>query len=219
MITFSGIDCSGKSTQIEIIKKEFEEQGIPCRVIWSRGGYTSWVEGIKTFIRRDKNFSEEEKKEYREQINKSTFKTRLLLWASICDLIRYYGIVFRWIELKGELILCDRYIWDTYIDFLMKYPNIKFENWLCWKLMIKLIKNPECSIIFTIPINVSMQRSIEKNDQHSEPYDFRKKRLEKYFREIKNKRWQYVIDAEAPIEEVTKKVKEIISENVKGLRI
>ena len=38
MVTFSGIDCSGKSTQIEIIRKYYEDKGIKARVIWSRGG-------------------------------------------------------------------------------------------------------------------------------------------------------------------------------------
>lgn len=219
MITFSGIDCAGKSTQIAIILKEFEKQNIKCKVIWSRGGYTSWVEGIKTLVRRDKGFSEEQKKEYREQIAKSSFKSKLLLWASICDLIRYYGIVFRWIEFTGTTILCDRYIWDTYIDFLMKYPDIEFEKWLSWKLMLKLIKKPECSMIFTIPIDLSMQRSIEKNDEHSEPYDFRLRRLSNYVKEIGNNRWDFTIDSTVPIEKVTEQVKEIINQNVKGVRI
>lgn len=219
MITFSGIDCAGKSTQIEIIKKKLDSNGIKCRVIWSRGGYTSWVEGIKTLIRRDKGFSEKEKVEYRERINNNTFKSRLLLWASICDLIRFYGIVFRWIEFTGTVLLCDRYIWDTYIDFKMKYPKLDFENWLSWKIMIRLIKKPTCSIIFTIPIDESMRRSIEKKDEHSEPYDFRLQRINKYIEEIRNHRWHFVINAETSIESVASQVEEIVKKYVKGLRI
>ena len=219
MITFSGIDCAGKSTQIEIVKKEFDRKNIKCRVIWSRGGYTSWVEGIKTLVRRDKGFSDEQKKAYRDAISNNSFKSKLLLWASRVDLIRYYGIVFRWIEFTGTKILCDRYIWDTLIDFRMKFPKIDFEKWVCWKLMIRLIKKPECSIIFTIPIDESMRRSIEKNDEHSEPYDFRLERIHNYEKEIKAGRWQFVIDAMAPIPDVTRQVKEIINKHAKGISI
>ncbi len=210
MITFSGIDCAGKSTQLEIIKKNLDEKGVKNRVIWSRGGYTSWVEGIKTLLRKDANYTEEQKREYREAFNKSSAKQKLLLWASIADLIRYYGIVFRFIELSGTLILCDRYIWDTYIDFRMKYPDIDFEKWFVWKVMLKLIKKPKYSVIFTVPIDVSMRRSAEKNDPHSEPYDFRLKRLNMYTEEIKNGRWQYVIDSEIPIDEVAKEVEKLV---------
>ena len=219
MITFSGIDCAGKSTQIDLIKKELDKNHIKNRVIWSRGGYTSWVEGIKTMVRRDKSFSEEQKKEYRDAISNSSFKSKLLLWASIVDLIRYYGIVFRWIELTGTKILCDRYIWDTLIDFRMKYPKIDFEKWISWRLMIKVIMKPECSIIFTIPIDESMRRSIEKNDEHSEPYDFRLERIHNYEKEIEAGRWQFVIDAMQPISEVAKQVEEIINHNAKGISI
>ncbi len=210
MITFSGIDCAGKSTQLDIIKKLLDEKGIKCRVIWSRGGYTSWVEGIKTLLRKDSNYTEEQKQEYREAFNTNSKKQRLLLWASIADLIRYYGIVFRFIELSGTLILCDRYIWDTYIDFKMKYPDIDFENWLIWKIMIKLIKKPKVSIIFTIPIDVSMQRSIEKDDPHSEPYDFRVARIKRYEEEIRNKRWDYAIDATENKDAVSQQVLKIL---------
>lgn len=210
MISFSGIDCSGKSTQIEITKKYYESKGIRVRVIWSRGGYTSWVEGIKTLIRKDKRFSAAEKAEYRTKINENHIKARLLLWASILDLIRYYGIVFRWIEMSGAVILCDRYIWDTYIDFSLKYKNIEFEKWLCWKIMLKLIKKPDKSIIFTIPIEESMRRSLEKNDQHSEPFDERLSRIQRYMAEIENGRWQHVINASSPIQAVTNEVIKIL---------
>ena len=210
MISFSGIDCAGKSTQLEIIKKCLDKKGIKSRVIWSRGGYTSWIEGIKNLLRKDTYYSDEQKQEYREAFKKSSMKQKLLLWSSICDLIRYYGIVFRFIEMKGTLILCDRYIWDTYIDFKMKYPTINFEKWFIWKLMIKTIKKPKVSIIFTIPIDVSMQRSIEKDDPHSEPYDFRYERLKLYQEEINNGRWQHVIDAEMTIDKVAKEVRKLV---------
>lgn len=210
MISFSGIDCSGKSTQIEIIRKYYTDKGIRVRVIWSRGGYTSWVEGIKNLIRKDKGFSENKKAEYRKEINGNPRKAKLLLWASIIDLIRYYGIVFRFFEMTGTLVLCDRYIWDTYIDFSMKYKDIKFDKWLCWKILLKLIKKPAKSIIFTIPIDESIRRSLEKNDPHSEPYDERLIRIQRYITEIENGRWEYEINALSPVQTVTAEVIRIL---------
>lgn len=212
MISFSGIDCSGKSTQLEIVKKYYEEKGVKCKVIWSRGGYTPWVEKVKTILRKDKKYNQEQKDEYRAEFNQNLKKQKLLLWASIADLIRYYGIVYRFIELSGTLILCDRYIWDTYIDFKLKYPKLQFEKWFIWKIMLKTIKKPKHSIIFTIPVEVSMKRSIEKNDPHSEPYEVRMERIHKYEEQIALNRWQYVIDAQVPIKEVTAKVMKIIED-------
>lgn len=210
MITFSGIDCAGKSTQIDIIKKELDKQNKRVEVIWSRGGYTPWIEGIKTLIRPDKKYTEEQKKTYRESINANSSKSKLLLLASIWDLARYYGIVFRVKELMGKTILCDRYIWDTYIDFKIKFPQFKFDDWKSWKILLKVIKKPDCSIIFTIPVEESIRRSDMKNDPHPEPYEVREKRISYYMEEINNHRWQYVIDANRSIEEVSRSVVEII---------
>lgn len=210
MISFSGIDCSGKSTQIEIVQKLLKDRNIKNRVIWSRGGYTPWVEKIKNLIRRDKGFSDEQKDEYRQQINNSSPKAKLLLWASIWDLVRYYGLVFRWIEFRGVTIICDRYIWDTYIDFKIKFRQIDFENWICWKILLKCVKKPEYSIVFVIPVAESMLRSDLKNDLHPETHEQRTERIAYYIREIKIKRWSYVIDAMQSIEEVTDEIKAII---------
>ncbi len=213
MITFSGIDCSGKSTQIDIIKEYLAQQGKQVEVIWSRGGYTPWVEGFKTLIRRDKNYTEEQKKAYREAVSNSSFKSKLLLFASIWDLARYYGITFRWKDRGNRLVVCDRYIWDTLIDFKVKFPGIDFEKWFCWKFMVRVIKKPSHSFIFTIPAEESMRRSDLKNDLHPEPYDVRVFRINCYMEQIEKGRWSHVIDATVPIEEVSAQVKEILNES------
>lgn len=207
MIAFSGIDCSGKSTQIEILKKELEEKGRRVEVIWSRGGYTPWIEGIKTLIRPDKKYTEEQKKAYRESVNSNSKKAKLLLVASIWDLARYYGIVFRIKEMFGKTIICDRYIWDTYIDFKIKFPQFDFENWFAWKFMMKVIKKPKCSLIFTIPAEESIRRSELKNDPHPEPFELRVRRINFYNEEINKHRWDNVIDAQVSIEEVAEIVR------------
>lgn len=210
MITFSGIDCSGKSTQIAIIKDDMQKKGRKVEVIWSRGGYTPWVEAIKTLVRPDKHYSEEQKKAYRESISSNSWKSKLLLLASIWDLARYYGIAFRFKELFGTTIICDRYIWDTYIDFKLKFSRFDFEKWLSWKLMLKIIKKPDHSIIFTIPAEESMRRSDLKNDPHPEPYELRVKRIGYYMDEIAKNRWEHVIDAQKSIDDVAEQVKRII---------
>ena len=51
IIVFSGVDCAGKSTQIELLKKEFLGQGIESQSLWSRGGYTPGFELLKKLLR------------------------------------------------------------------------------------------------------------------------------------------------------------------------
>ena len=206
MIAFSGIDCSGKSTQIQILNKELESKDIKCKVIWSRGGYTSWIETVKSIVRKDKKYLKQEKEEYRKNVMKSSWKSRLLLYVSILDLIRFYGIVLRIVTYRGNVIICDRYLWDTYIDFKLKYPKFNFEKWICWKILVKVAMKPEHSFIFTIPADESMRRSEMKIEPFPETYEERVKRIAKYIEEIKKNRWDHVINGMKSIEIVTDEI-------------
>lgn len=51
LIVFSGLDCSGKSTQIEFLQKEFSDKKTKNLVFWSRGGYTPGFQKLKDLLR------------------------------------------------------------------------------------------------------------------------------------------------------------------------
>lgn len=51
VIIFSGLDCSGKSTQINILKNTLTKLGLKPFVFWSRGGYTPNIQSCKNIIR------------------------------------------------------------------------------------------------------------------------------------------------------------------------
>ena len=101
MISFSGIDCGGKSTQIEKVKLAYEAKNKKVKVIHSRGGYTPMLEWFKTLIRSDKGGSAQDHAQYREAVHGNPKKRKLLLWLSIFDLGLYYGVYFRLVELFG----------------------------------------------------------------------------------------------------------------------
>ena len=210
MISFSGIDCGGKSTQIEKISEYLKSRGKRCRVIHSRGGYTPMLELVKNLIRKDRKGSAEDHARYREEVHGSPKKRKLLLWLSIADLGAYYGIWFRLVELFGTTILADRYFWDSYIDFKMKYPEFDFERWLVWRVAKAICKKPKHSIIYTIPAELSMYRSTLKDEPWPEPVEVRRDRIDRYMAEIDKGRWQHIIDATPSIEEVFEETVKVI---------
>ena len=213
MISFSGIDCGGKSTQIEKISEYMnstDQYTNKVKVIHSRGGYTPLLEFVKKLVRTDKNATREEQDKYREEIHSSSGKRKLLLWLSIFDLGLYYGIYFRFCEMFGKVILADRYFWDSYIDFLMKYSEFDFEKWLVWKIARKLYLKPKHSVIYVIPAELSMYRSTLKDEPWPEPVEIRRERIDMYMEQIEKKRWMHVIDATKSIEEVFEETKEKI---------
>lgn len=210
MISFSGIDCAGKSTQIDLVAKKLINKKV--RIIHSRGGYTPLLETVKTLIRKDKGLDRAQQDAYRKQIHGSSKKRKILLWVSILDIAVYYGIYFRLVELFGTIILADRYFWDSYIDFKLKYSECDFEKWLVWKLAKLIYLKPKKALIYTIPTELSMYRSTLKDEPWPENAQQRKIRIEKYVEEIQKGRWNCIIDATPSIEEVFQETMEYILE-------
>lgn len=210
MISFSGIDCCGKSTQIDLLCKDLEKRNKKYRVIWSRGGYTPGIEAVKKLLRGGSSASKEEKISYSEQVNGNSKKRKLLFVASLMDLWFYYSVTLRVKEWFGTTVICDRYIWDTYIDFKIKYPEYDFENGFWWRLTLKTMLKPKASFCLFIPAEESMRRSSLKEEPFPESVEARRERIDWYIKERENNRWQHVIDATKSIEEVYAAVCELI---------
>ena len=52
LITFSGLDGAGKSTQIELLMERLRQEGRQPVYVWTRGGYTPLFEAFKSLLRR-----------------------------------------------------------------------------------------------------------------------------------------------------------------------
>ena len=99
IIVFSGVDCAGKSTQIELLKKEFLGHGIKSQSLWSRGGYTPGFELLKKLLRivigkKVIPFGRSKKK---HKTMSNLFIRYLWLVIAMLDLLFLYAIII-WIK-------------------------------------------------------------------------------------------------------------------------
>ena len=164
LITFSGLDSSGKSTQIELLKKRLLLRGIPVKVIWARGGYTPIFEYFKKLIRfigGRKIAAPGHSPRRTRQLSNEKVQKIWLTFASI-DLIIIWSIYARILSSFGYHVICDRYIEDTFLDFKRNFPTNSFEKSWIWRFLIKTIPKAKIRLLFWVPVNESLTRSAKK---------------------------------------------------------
>ena len=196
LISVSGIDGSGKSTQLELVKQHYEDKGKTIVYLWTRGGSTPGINAIKNFIRKlgGKKLPPPGNSKKRDRMLGRGWIQRVWLFLAILDLLRIYSISVRWWILRGKVVICDRYLWDTQIDFEIMFPHIKIEDWLLWKILVRLTPVPDKPVLLMIPSKMSAERCAQKYDPFPDTPERRRQRYELYKTASISDRWK-VVDA------------------------
>ena len=182
IIVFSGVDCAGKSTQIELLKKKFLGHGIKSQSLWSRGGYTPGFELLKKLLRivigkKVIPFGRSKKK---HKTMSNLFIRYLWLVIAMLDLLFLYAIIIRIKSFLGKVVICDRYLGDTFIDFSLNFPNNNFNKMWLWKLLIMATPKPDISFLFILPVKKSIYRSTLKYEPFPDSKEILQQRLDMY---------------------------------------
>ena len=182
IIVFSGVDGSGKTTQIELLKKKLSKEGFHFYYLWSRGGYTKGFELIKKAVRFifGRKLIPSGNSLKRDKVMSNTLVARLWLMIAMIDLLYLYVLKIRFKSLMGNVVLCDRYLGDTFIDFSINFPRVNFEKMLLWRLLLLAHPKPDLGFVFVLPVQKSMIRSKLKNEPFPDSKETLAKRLKIY---------------------------------------
>ena len=88
------------------------------------------------------------------------------VWHSIAilDLFIFWAIYARFLSMFGVIVICDRYLDDTFLDFRQNFPQSNFRKRLLWKWLVFCTPKPYYSFLFLVPVEVSLRRSVEKKE-------------------------------------------------------
>ena len=216
IISVSGLDGAGKSTQIDLLRKTLRSEGASVKVFWARGGYTPGFEFIKRILRRllgKKAFPSGRSKQ-REDKLKNPFVQAAWLSFAIFDLCVFWGLYIRMFDNKNSVVICDRYLNDTLLDFRRNFPNVDLSKSYLWRLLVFITPKPDVSFLFWIPVSTTLARSIDKNEPFPDSKETLEWRLGYYLNEaifpaqIFNR-----IDGREDVHKIAKQVLSIVKSN------
>ncbi|MEJ5285649.1 MAG: Thymidylate kinase [Candidatus Kapaibacterium sp.] len=200
-ITFEGIDFSGKTTQVQLLAKYLINKGFRVITLREPGG-TEISEKIRQILLEPKN--------------ELTSITELFLFeASRSDVVR--KVIKPHLE-KGSIVICDRF-WDSTIAYQGYGRQIPID--FIEKCNFFASEGLEPDITFLLDIDIEIMKRRAKTNIfdriESEGIEFLK-RVANGFRVLAKQYNEriFVIDGSNTIEDIHKKVVEIIENRLKG---
>jgi len=164
------------------LKKQITGRRLSVSSVWSRGGYTPGFELLKKSVRivLGKKSISSGRNEKRDKAMSNSLVSRLWLMIAMLDLLVLYAVIVRIKSFLGRVVICDRYLGDTFIDFSLNFPSSNFENMWLWRFLVAISPESDVSFLFILPVEESMHRSKLKNEPFPDSKEVLERRLEIY---------------------------------------
>ena len=167
LICFTGIDGSGKTTHAISIVNFLSQDDVKCRYVWTR-----WVPItlkpvvvlVKALLFKRNTARARSNKDYfeyrsakRRYLGKSVGK----IWQNMV-LFDYCLQVLMKIRIPlvfGNVVVCDRYLYDTLVDFAVdsRYSKGQLKNMLKMRI-VSLFPKPDALFLLDVPEEVAFKR-------------------------------------------------------------
>jgi len=176
LISFSGIDGAGKSTQIDMLRNSLTEAGL-CSSILTFWDDVVMLSGFREFCSHvafggDKGVGSPDKPINRRDKNVGSWPVMLLrLFFYLFDAAHLAFMAARAKRTSADVIIFDRYIYD-------EFANLPLQQWFVRsyvRWMLKLVPRPEIAYLIDADPVLARQRKPEY------PYEFLQRNRASYF--------------------------------------
>jgi thymidylate kinase len=170
LVTFSGVDGCGKTTQAQALQSAFETCLLRANYTWSRGGSASWIALLNRWIKRftgiartplkqDGQTAAEVKMQARQEQLRSPWKRAVWSWLTAVELVLQYTWRVTLPLLRGRVVICDRYVEDALADWAAYFGEAAVEKRLAARLLHALSPRPSRAYWLDLPVEVAQSRS------------------------------------------------------------
>lgn len=210
LIAISGVDCSGKTTQISLLMSKLRDKGEKPTYFWSRVGYTPLFNALRTLLRRIAGEARLPKGDSpkRDRFLARPGTRRLWLWVAFADMMLQTALHLRLLLLKGHTIVCDRYLDDSESDLIINF-GASVARLPGWRLVRAMAPTPDVSILLDLPFEEALRRSILKNEPFPDPEERRLRRSFLY-QTMRQRNHHTVLDARKGIDEIAAEIDSLV---------
>jgi thymidylate kinase len=163
LVTVSGVDKSGKTTQVEALQMAFETCHLRVQHVWARGGSAMWLSRLTHLLKgsrratRDATWVTTEERVWQRQKRFASAGMRWgWSWLTALELLLDYACQVTWPLLRGRVVLCDRYTFDALADW-----SAYFEEPADGRLATRVLRwlSPRPAIAFWLDVPPEMART------------------------------------------------------------
>jgi thymidylate kinase len=175
LVSISGIDGSGKSLQVERLKQAFETCDVRVRCVWARGASSR---GVGTVMRAGKRVlkakeadaggpshdghdtpkGEAKRFEERQRRLKNPFVRWIFSLVYAVDLKLTYVLKVRFLLLTGNVVICDRYVYDALVDFALFTGTDASRPPFALNLMRVMVPRPRVAVVLDVDPEEALRR-------------------------------------------------------------
>jgi thymidylate kinase len=161
LIALSGMDGTGKTKHANALLSAFRRCAIHATYVWSRVGSSSLTEAVFGAVRRLHRPPMHDQPATASATDRLRRRQRLLrhplirlAWQIIvlADILWHYTIRVRWSLLRGQVVICDRYILDAIADVAASCGDAEAATAFAWALTA-LAPRPAITFLLTLPPN------------------------------------------------------------------
>lgn len=203
LITLSGVDCSGKTTQLELLTDACSSVGWRVKQVWFRPGYSDEMDTLRSIIRKASPnvMPRHTEVKAREQVFAKSGVSESWLVMALVDCFIQCACKIRFYMLQGFTVICDRFLEDAELDLFFRFPNLENIYGPSLRALRSLAPTPNHALLLNLPYELLDARIKEKDEPFPDPDDVRFLRWQEYQRLSTTGRFE-PIDASPSITEV-----------------